>query len=303
MPKLFEGFDFSLLGGPDFREDSVREELVVPLLATLGYSSSPPHRIIRGRRLEHPYVYIGTAKKGITIIPDYLLQRDGENAWILDAKAPDEVITSGKHVEQAYSYAIHKDVRVPIYALCNGHRLVAFDVSHGPPILDMELRGLEGAWMDVVALLGSRAAWPEDLPPGFLPDFGLAVRKAGLAQDEDGKKLWQLFVSVPVGMIGKAEDGLYTLTSKYAFEDGSAYVLTFDFGDNEYAKLLSALPDAAAQAVRDSLKRQPYKVHFAPEHIPLVTVAAEPGDKVHTNVNESYCPFMAQEFIKQPQDE
>jgi hypothetical protein len=76
-------------------------------------------------------VYIGSVKKPITIIPDYLLQRDGENAWILDAKGPAEDISSGRHVEQAYSYAIHKDVRVPLYALCNGRRLLVFTSANG----------------------------------------------------------------------------------------------------------------------------------------------------------------------------
>src|SRR5882762_5387207 len=120
MPMLYSDFDFKLLDDPDFREDSVREAIVVPLLAALGFTESPPYRIIRSRPLTHPYVYIGTAKKGITIIPDYLLQREDENAWILDAKGPNENIDSGRNVEQAYSYAIHPDIRVPLYGLCNG---------------------------------------------------------------------------------------------------------------------------------------------------------------------------------------
>src|SRR5689334_10704831 len=90
MSHPLQHFDFNLLNDPDFREDSVREEIVVPLLGALGYSASPPHKIVRSRPLPHPYVYIGTAKKSVTIIPDYLLQRDGNNAWILDAKAPAE---------------------------------------------------------------------------------------------------------------------------------------------------------------------------------------------------------------------
>ena len=40
----------------------VREVLIVPLLAALGFSEAPPYRIIRSKRLEHPFVYIGTAK-------------------------------------------------------------------------------------------------------------------------------------------------------------------------------------------------------------------------------------------------
>src|SRR5437667_1910991 len=108
MANLFEGFDFKLLDDPDFGEDAVREEIVVPLLAALGYSASPPYRIIRSKKLEHPFVHFGTVRKSITIIPDYLLERDGEYAWILDAKGPRENIDTGKNVEQAYSYAMHR---------------------------------------------------------------------------------------------------------------------------------------------------------------------------------------------------
>ena len=144
MTELFKDFDFELLDDPTFREDSVREELIVPLLSAFGYSPSPPNRIIRSQRLQHPYVFIGTVKKPISIVPDYLLQREGENAWVLDAKGPNETIDSGKNVEQAYSYAMHKDVRVPVYALCNGHQLVVFHVSHWPAIINVALQPTSG---------------------------------------------------------------------------------------------------------------------------------------------------------------
>jgi hypothetical protein len=32
----------------------------------------------------------------------------------------------------------------------------------------------------------------------------------------------------------------------------------------------------------------------------LVTVHAEPGDEVHKNGNESFCPFIAKEFMPEP---
>jgi hypothetical protein len=82
MVNPFGDFDFSLLDNPEFGEDAVREELVAPLLRALGYSASPPYQIIRSRKLEHPFVYFGTVKKDITIIPDYVLERDGRPAWI-----------------------------------------------------------------------------------------------------------------------------------------------------------------------------------------------------------------------------
>ena len=299
MTAPFADFDFRLLDDPDFREDSVREELVVPLLSALGYSASPPHRIIRSRHLQHPYVYIGTVKKPITIVPDYLLQRHEANAWVLDAKGPGESIDSGKNVEQAYSYAIHKDIRVPHYALCNGRRLTVFHVSQWPAILDVELQDIEKVWPMVLDLLGTEAAWPEGLPPGFLPDFGLALRKAGLTHDQGGKKMWNLFTSVPVRTVARIEDNLYSLTGPY-LQEGSAHMLTFDFGSEAYAKFLAVLSEQLRERVRLALTRQPYRIALEDAEVPVITVAADPGDKVYTNAKESYCPFIAEEFIAEP---
>lgn len=300
----FRGFDFALLEDPDFREDSVREELLVPLLSALGYSASPPHRIIRSRSLQHPYVYIGSVRKPISIVPDYLLQRDGENAWILDAKSPDEKIDSGKNAEQAYSYAIHKDIRVPIYALCNGRRLTVFHISQGPSLLDIGLPEVAENWLLVLDLLGTRAAWPGGIPPGFLPDFGLMLRKSGLARMGDGQKTFQLFESVPIHFIARIEDNLYSATGPYRQEYApgqfSEMILTFDFDSAVFRTLLQALGDTYRERVERGLTRQPYRVLFEEPEVPLVVVAAELGDVVQTNNNESYCPFIAEEFIPQP---
>jgi predicted type IV restriction endonuclease len=152
MPEdIFRGFDFKLLDSPEFKEDSVREELLVPLLGHLGYSASGEHRIIRSKSLIHPYVYIGTKKHPVHIIPDYLLQFNGQNFWVLDAKAPSENINTGENVEQAFSYAIHKDVRVKLYALCNGKRFVLFHVSKWPPIFEGELAEIS-QWLPIIEM-------------------------------------------------------------------------------------------------------------------------------------------------------
>ena len=60
--KLFnplEGFDFELLNNSEFKEDSVREEIVLPIIKALGYSAQKPNQIIRSKNLTHPFVSIG----------------------------------------------------------------------------------------------------------------------------------------------------------------------------------------------------------------------------------------------------
>lgn len=151
---VLDGFDHSSLDDPEFKEDSVREEIIAPLLKGLGYGASSPHKIIRSRRLVHPFVSIGSATKRISIVPDYLLEANGKLAWTLEAKAPNEKILNTKHAEQAYSYAIHSEIRVQYFALCNGRQFVLYHVSAASPILDFDLRLLANYWENLVKLVG-----------------------------------------------------------------------------------------------------------------------------------------------------
>lgn len=121
---IFENFDFSVLENPEFKEDSVREELIVPLVKFLGYKASGSSRVVRSMPLQHMFVSIGSKKNRISIIPDYVFYDDNKPYWVLDAKAPWEDITKTNHVEQAYSYAIHPDIRAELFALCNGKVLI-----------------------------------------------------------------------------------------------------------------------------------------------------------------------------------
>ena len=126
---LFKDFDFAQLDSPDFKEDSVREILILPILEALGYKAAGPNQIIRSRTLKHPFVKIGSTEREVKITPDYLVQSHGKPLWVLDAKAPGEEIKSGTHPEQVYSYAIHPEIRATYFALCNGREFVVFQVN------------------------------------------------------------------------------------------------------------------------------------------------------------------------------
>lgn len=89
---LFPGFDFSILDDPKFKEASVREELIAPFIKYLGYSNDGTTQVIRDNGLKHPFVSIGSTRKRITLIPDYLMKVEDKPAWILEAKSPTEKI-------------------------------------------------------------------------------------------------------------------------------------------------------------------------------------------------------------------
>ena len=116
------------------KEDSAREDVIMPLLRYLGYGQGS---IIRSLALQHPFLKVGSNKKRpIQLIPDYLLKVDNNYAWVLDAKGPREDILDEDYVGQVYSYAVHPEIMSNYFALCNGFEFALFRTSSkGDPIL------------------------------------------------------------------------------------------------------------------------------------------------------------------------
>jgi Type I restriction enzyme R protein N terminus (HSDR_N) len=288
---MFEHFDFSILGDPEFKEDAVREELIVPILNRLGYAATGAHRITRSKSLVHPFVYIGTKAYKVNIFSDYLLSVDGSVGWVLDAKGPSEAIGTGRHVEQAYSYAIHPDVRASIYALCNGHVLAVFHISQVAPILEVPLTEIDAQWDEVNNVLCPMAFIdPERLD--FLPDYGLAMLRIGGASFETISFPW-----VPVHFISKLSDDLYALTSQ--FDLGREYCATFDLDPPKYQNLLTKLSESDRGRITSALSRQPYQVVFSDDSLAL-SIKARLENTVVSNAREDYVPFIVLEVTVSP---
>jgi DNA modification methylase len=162
LENVLADFDFSLLASEEFKEDSVREEIILPILKALEYSASGKNRIIRSKTLSHPFVSVGSKEKPITNYPDYIIQVEGKNAFVLDAKSPEEEIKSGKNRQQAYFYAIHPEVDVRLFALCNGKEFSIFQVNKKEPILYFHVSELEKHWHGLKNILGVVAFAPQN---------------------------------------------------------------------------------------------------------------------------------------------
>ncbi|QFS45700.1 type I restriction enzyme HsdR N-terminal domain-containing protein [Nostoc sphaeroides] len=287
---MFSDFDFLLLDDPSFKEDSVREELIVPLLKALGYSASGPGKIIRSKTLTHPFVYIGSKKYQVSIIPDYLLIADEKNCWILEAKAPSEQILSGKNTEQAFSYAIHPEIRAFRYALCNGRQLVIFDVNRTTPILVVNMSEIDVHFQYIQRLLNPLAFTKPNIFD-YKPDFGLYLHKLGFKTES----LHQ-FLPTFMPLITKVEDDLYTFVVNIKYGD-DFLAASFDFDEVLFQQLLQALPASKAQEVRNSLRRQPFSICFKNNTAPEVNLLAKLGETVYSNDNEDYCPLIVEKFF------
>ncbi len=142
---LFGELDFQRLHlNPSFKEDSVREVIVLPLLMALGYSQA---NIIRSMALKHPFLRIGSKKRPITLVPDYTLRVDGVYPWVLDAKTITEAVMDADNIEQVYSYSSHPEIRSTYFAICNGLQFALFRREFtNQPLLLFEVDQLEFYW-------------------------------------------------------------------------------------------------------------------------------------------------------------
>ncbi len=134
----------TLQNNSDFKEDSVREVIILPILKALGYSET---NIIRSKTLQHPFLKIGSKKRPVNLIPDYVLKVENNYAWVLDAKSPNQNIKDGDNIEQVYSYATHPEIRSNYFALCNGLDFSLFKTTDtNLPILYFSLSEIDHYW-------------------------------------------------------------------------------------------------------------------------------------------------------------
>ncbi|MBX9896118.1 MAG: type I restriction enzyme HsdR N-terminal domain-containing protein [Nitrosomonas sp.] len=286
---IFKNFDFGVLNDPEFKEDSVREELLLPIVKALGYQVSGDSRVVRSRSLVHPYVALGSQQRKVSIVPDYLFLSDGRPYWVLDAKSPTEEITKSKHVEQAYSYAIHPEVQAELYALCNGKEFALYSVKQFDPILRFKLELIETYWESTYRILNPDIKAHPDLI-NFHPDYGLHLRMLG------AKEGFSCIVSaVNTNHMIKVEDGLYTTNTIIAAE--GKYLMSLDFGEKEFSQLLKVLPEYQALLLSTGLKRQPYRVHLDNGEEFSFGVATELTNDIYHNPQESYLPFKVVEIF------
>ena len=151
--QLFGNTDFqSIKQNPDFKEDSVREVIILPILKQLGYEQE---NIVCSKTLMHPYLKVGSNKKiALKLVPDYILKVENNFAWTLDAKSPNKTIVNDESVGQVYSYAMHPEIRSIYFALCNGVEFSLYRTANpNKPILFFEISEIENHWENLALLL------------------------------------------------------------------------------------------------------------------------------------------------------
>lgn len=287
---MFDDFDFNLLSSDEFKEDSVREELILPIIKALGYKASGDSRVIRSKTLTHPFVSIGSQPRKISIVPDYVFLSNDRPYWILDAKAPNEKVTKSMHVEQAYSYAIHPEIRAEMYALCNGNEFVLYSIRELHPILRFSLKDIDNHWEKLFRMLNPDIkANPNVL--NYAPDFGIHIRKMGLVKDGSFSA-----PAINTKFISRLSERSYTCISTIPGDIDMA--ISLDFNKKTFKQLLKVLPSEQASKIKQALGQQPFHISFS-ENDPDVKfgITSNISNEIHHNAEESYIPFIVKEVF------
>lgn len=149
-------------------ETDVREDIISPLLHKLGYKKGTDFDIIRAQSLRYPRNILGHKKKTDPILrgeADYICDIRNKIRWIIEAKSPDINIDIDD-LEQAYSYAVHQEVRAIYYCLCNGRTINFYETMKGSieePLLSIKYEDLTGDFQKIANLV-SPAALMRDYP-------------------------------------------------------------------------------------------------------------------------------------------
>ncbi|MFC0682944.1 hypothetical protein ACFFGH_34380, partial [Lysobacter korlensis] len=236
---------------PDFKEDSVRELIIAPLLSKVGYSHSGKMRVARSKALSHPFIRVGTRNHPVTTVPDYTLIFDEKPILVLDAKAPSENIHSDRHVQQAYSYAIHPDIQCREFALCNGREIAFYDIYQREPLAVIGYAAFESEWESLRKHLSPEYVL-EPIRRRFAPDFGLALHRLGLRSHSE---LYML--GTRLNLYARVDESIFTAGANVEHA-GIPHMASFDFENPMLNTVVSSLPHKLASQFLSAMSRAPF---------------------------------------------
>ena len=285
MDSPLDGFDFNVLEDTEFKEDAVREEIIAPLIRALGYRPTGSNKVVRSRSLEHPFVSIGSVKKRIKIVPDYLLLVNNLPCLALEAKAPREAVDDPDHVSQAYSYAIHREVKAQWFGICNGHELALYNVDDvsSVPRKRWTLNRLEESWEDLVSHLVPSVI--SNHHRKMAKDFGLHLRMLNVSTE-----CLLIMMGIPLATIGRTDEDTYSIVAN-TMSEGSEYCVSFDFCSDVKNHLFDYMPDCLATSLNKKLEIAPAIVRLEMDNHLKLVVHCHRTEQVLENKDEFYSPL------------
>jgi Type I restriction enzyme R protein N terminus (HSDR_N) len=206
-------------------EADVREEILAPLINSLGYKAGAENKASREVPLVLRYPRSSLGRKKPRTDPylrgraDYILEVRGHARWVLEAKPSSEEIDEDC-IEQAWSYANHPEVRAVYFAVSNGRDFLVYRTSAPPgsePILQVSCRELTKSY-DAIAQLLSADSITRDFHEAC--DIGTPLGRGlrSLAKVASGKIIYthssinwpilsEINIAIVDGTIERSQDG------------------------------------------------------------------------------------------------
>jgi hypothetical protein len=243
--------------------------------------------VIRSKSLTHPFIYVGTRKVPVTIIPDYTLMLGDAAGLVLDAKHPAEDILSRPNVQQAYSYAIHPEIKSAHFALCNGKALAVFNVDSNEPLLYLTFPEFESKWDEIERYISPKYLGYPTLRE-FAPDFGCALSRLGTPENS-------IITLLPaqLNLFARLDDNMMTATANTDFAE-KPHCVSFDFDRKLLPEIIAGLPGPLANAFSDALSRAPFRA--AAELAIEVDIDTKLGPEIKGKF-ESYRPLIIERVL------
>lgn len=169
-----------------------------------------------------------------------------------DAKRPSEDINSIANIQQAYSYAIHPEVKSQHFALCNGHALAVFSVDEAQPLLKVDFADFEKRWVDIEQHLAPRFLL-EPILRRFAPDLGFAFSRLSLGSETNITML-----DVHLNTFALVDAQTISASANCDFAE-TPHMVSFDFRPDLLPSIVAGLPDLLRDAFLHALDRVPFQ--------------------------------------------
>lgn len=251
----------------------MREEIIVPLIKALGYDYKGKYKIVRSRKLQHPFTMIGTNKYKISIFPDYILECDGKCVCIIEAKAPSESLDDEECISQAYSYAVHIEVGARFYALCNGKEFRLYSTFIFEPVTVIAMQYIRSHFDRLYAMIGAENILARS-EKKIAKDLGIHLKMLSAGNNAQTFT----FMDFPISQIALVEPDTYTIDSTLVLDE-EKYCGSFDFSCQTLHQLNSILPDDALEILQTPFEGSPIIVEFSGEIIEA-GITCKLGEKI-----------------------
>jgi len=249
---MFHGIESKIFDDPEFKEDSVRELVLAPIFIKLGYHPNGSTRITRSKTLHNPFIRVGTRNHPVTTIPDYTIYVDNKPVFVLDAKGPKEDVLKHDHIQQAYSYSIHPEIRCEEFGLCNGREIAIFNTSQIEPLLHLKFDDFESRWTEIEKYLSPKYL-AKPILRKFSPDFGLALKRMGF-----NKNTGIHLLKTRLNLFAKIDETLMTASANADMGFGD-HCVSFDFHPDLLPLIVSGLPEPLGELFINALNRTPFQ--------------------------------------------